>query len=886
MVENLMQGFQGILLICILLGLLMGLWRGFNKSLIRFFVVIAMSLVCFFITPPISKAIVDADISSLNFSIDGVKMTTIKEGLVALLEKINFISELMTASDTFRAFVEALPALVINLLVFMLGFLILSIISNLFSWLLSKLILRRIPKGSRNRHRLLGGLVGAIQGVFVFAVLAVPVFGLVGTAEKALNATNDTKTQTASYQTQVNKDDQVYTLVSVESSDTTEQDSSKKSLDTEEYNKYIKDFNKLPFVKVFKALGIKSVEQKVYNSLTTTSINKEKVSLEKEVVTIAKAANNISSITKLSASSTAEDFDNARDVVSTLFDSSLFSRIGEEVVRHAATEWSDPSDPKAFGVKKPDIGKMGNPLLDKALLELQNATRKTLEADLIQTLNLLECAKDNGLFKAFTDKSSSEDLLRLFSKNDGQVIVDLVDNMLPSKTLQAVLPQMIQTGLDTMYPTLGIPENDTEKETTVLQELCDIVADVRSADFSSPELATADLSNRLEQNMSKNMFNFDGVETTTKLTWFGTFSTSMRDQNPTTIEMKAFLNSHPIEYTDSTGTKTRNFADMANCGKLTQEDLQITNQISTEEWQTEKKTLGQLFANIIVAYDSTKTKADGTPVQEGEEFDNFNFAALGKAFDALRNSLLLDDHSPAAERKPVEERISFNITKSMLQSKLMKNINVTNAFIDKIESNWDDPEFKFEDAFTTLGSTIKIMNAFSKNEDLSADDVTTMLEGLSGSSGSTIKDLMKEEILSTGSSSDALTQGVTDMLDALSNQDTTNMDAQKEANALNSVMNVLEKTNESESLDSITEDEANSTVDNLLESEVVFNAIVEAAGDSDNLGIESATNGNSTIEDALSNKATEISNNTELPAEEKAAQLEKLETLKGLFGLN
>ena len=598
-----MQITQGVLLFFILVGLLIGIWRGFGKSVIRLFTVLAMAVVCFFSSPPIAKALATTNISGLGINIAGVQVVTISDAVVALLQKIGVINELMIASPTFTSFIEAIPVLVLNVVVFSLFYLLLLAFSHLFSWLIAKFTLKKHKKGEHKRYRLLGGLVGAVQAVLVFAILAVPLFGLADTAEAALKA-SETSTTSSSSETVscvVGSSAEEYSITTAESNDTEKQINEIK--DT--ISPILDQYNKTFFVKAFKALGLVSIDTKVYGKLTEATVNHENVKLKDEIVVFAKASTKIDTISKISESSSEEDFEEVKEVVNILFESKLVSRIGQETINYVAENWLDESNPTAFGVEKPNLGSLANDLLDAALVELKTATTKTLKNDIIQGVSVAQIAAKNDILKSLKSGANSEELLNSLSKEG--VVSDIVGTMTNSKTLKAVIPQAIQTAMNSIYETLDIASENQVK---------------------------------------------------------------------------------------------------------------ITNTtLTNEEWQTEKTTLENIFVNFINAYNSTKEEnwekdGEGHNVKGDTVFDNFDFTALGKVFDSMRHSILLDGRE--GEKEEVDDRVSFQIVDTLLRSGLMDGISVNDEFIDLIKDGWNDPTFEFQTAFDTLHSAVDIMNSFKK----------------------------------------------------------------------------------------------------------------------------------------------------------------------------
>ena len=816
---------QGVLLLFILIGFLFGLWKGFGKSVIRLFTVLAMAVVCFFCTPPISKALAATNISNLGIDISGVKVTTINEALTLLLKKIGIINEFMESSPTFSELVKAIPVLVLNLVVFFIFFLVLLTFSHIFSWLIAKLTLKKQKKGEHKRFRLLGGLVATVQAVIVFAILAVPVFGIADTIQAAFDASESTQSVTAAYI----QENETYSLMSSTTSSAADEAEEKIEKIKSKVSPYLEDYNKTIFVKVFKAIGLASIDTKVYNKLTTVTVNEEDVTLKNEIVVFAKASKDISVIASLSESSTEQDFKKAQRAVSSMFESSLFSRIAEETVKHVALAWQENEE--AFGIKKPDLGEMANPLIDEAINQLSSTNRVTLENDIVKAIDVMKSAKDSGILSAITkddESESKESRLMKALSNDG-AIENILSIMVGSDTLRALIPEVINTGFSALYENVGVPKNAIDKKEKTLKEFYDEINTTNTKISNDPSKRAeyvAELSKSLDRIAGKNDYDFTALtsgrtEEAAKNVLdalFNEFAAKMtNDLSKPTAYNDDFVASLNISFTYSTENLHYNFATMSNCKRKTQEDLKLTNDLSESEWtNSEIAAIGGIFENFIAAYDSTKLP--------GDKFENFDFAALGEVFNCMRDSSLMDGKQYA--KPAVADRKSFGTVKVLLQSSLMEGVSVNKSFLSTLEGQWETIDFA--EAFETLGSTVKIMQAFNSiDKEIDANDVKTLIEGLSGESGESIKTILTDGILSSSESNDdTLVQAVTDIIDGIvsnASENLTDEQAQSEADALNTALDMLDKANSGEDASLNAE-----TVETLLESDVITNAIIDA----------------------------------------------------------
>lgn len=146
-----------ISVLCIVIGLLLGLFRGFSRSVVRLILVAASAVAAWFLRPIISKTL-------MGLEIDG--------------KSINSVLAEAFAGDVPQSVVTltyALVEIMIGLLAFIIVFFVLKLLTYLILFPIIKIFLGKEKKG-----RLLGALIGTIQGVFVAFLVCVPFTGIVG----------------------------------------------------------------------------------------------------------------------------------------------------------------------------------------------------------------------------------------------------------------------------------------------------------------------------------------------------------------------------------------------------------------------------------------------------------------------------------------------------------------------------------------------------------------------------------------------------------------------------------------------------------------------------------------------------------------------------------
>lgn len=146
-------GFLAISGLCLLLGFILGLKRGIGKSIIRLIVVAAVIVVVFLFKDKIGDFV-------LNFKIGS---QTVQEFITSKIPE-----DFQSMEDTIIPIVK----LIIIVVAFILGVLILQLVSLIVSAILGAIFAREA------KSRLIGGIVGLLQGAIIAVALCVPLAGV------------------------------------------------------------------------------------------------------------------------------------------------------------------------------------------------------------------------------------------------------------------------------------------------------------------------------------------------------------------------------------------------------------------------------------------------------------------------------------------------------------------------------------------------------------------------------------------------------------------------------------------------------------------------------------------------------------------------------------
>lgn len=193
----------GILGVFVLFGMLFGMGRGLKRSTLRLLIFVGSLVAVFLLTPVVGSAILGIDVTicgkTPNQWVDGLS-----DQLVVFLQE-SMSSYVAPFGPYIKEYATSIVLAVVNMVLFVL----LYIIIKMISWFVYAIVARfAAPKKDRNgnkvkQYRLAGLLVGALQGVLLFAFFFLPVNGVLGVVNQAAQyqtaqASDDVGTASAS----------------------------------------------------------------------------------------------------------------------------------------------------------------------------------------------------------------------------------------------------------------------------------------------------------------------------------------------------------------------------------------------------------------------------------------------------------------------------------------------------------------------------------------------------------------------------------------------------------------------------------------------------------------------------------------------------------------
>lgn len=441
-----------LFLIFVTLGFICGWFRGMNKSLVRLIIVLCIGVISFFTIPPLTKSLLEMDISKLNIVLGDVHVMTLQDLATDLLRQIPVVEDIIESSSTFETFIEILPQLILNVVLFVLFFFILKWFSMIIYWIIAGIFFSKKKMAGKEKHNFIGAVIGAVQGLIVVFVLLVPFYGVIETIKPVASSIQEE--QTVNNENKAFNSDIYYVTTENEEPETMN-NSLTQIMDS--IDNYTDEFDSVWVNKVLNFFGIKKLGVSMFNKLTTVETSGVEFSVMEEVKVIANAYPYAKPIINDGLDvQDNEKLEGLKTAIDKLYKSKLLSNMVKEIVPEIAHRWSNG---QAFcEVSKPKLeDEAMNVLFDALLLNLSVAEGDSVKNDIDVTVDLLMIANDAQIIKTMSEEGDIMELLR--KPENANLISDIISKALESSTLKAVLPDVLNVGMNFVYDALDIDKD-------------------------------------------------------------------------------------------------------------------------------------------------------------------------------------------------------------------------------------------------------------------------------------------------------------------------------------------------------------------------------------------------------------------------------------------
>ena len=436
----------------ILIGMILGLIRGWKNSLVRLLEIVLCAFIAYFVAGSIADAFLTLDLSKYGFNIAGVKVTTLEETLTSLISSIAVVKDVLEVSPTLKSVIAILPVVIISLILYIILFFVIKFLVWIIHAIVGAVIRKKAKQQSeysdddvkkKNVNRLIGAGVGVLQGLICFAIVMCPVAGVtyfLADEVKYIREYSEGKVS----------DDIVNASVYANEIGIGKDDIAEAQ---EDLNKINSKF------RVLALFGYKPISTSLVNGLTSFELNGVETSLTNEVDNVVKIYVRADKLSKIPLDDwTAEETKIANEAIDLFFESPITGDIATEIVTEIADRWTseDVSKYAILGINKPAIKGGGSEVFDVFLRQLKADEKEDLKNELKVAVNVLDVAIKKDIINIAKGSTTIDDVIVPISQEG--VVEDLIGAMVGGRAIKNTIPTAIQFGLYQMYPLLGIGE--------------------------------------------------------------------------------------------------------------------------------------------------------------------------------------------------------------------------------------------------------------------------------------------------------------------------------------------------------------------------------------------------------------------------------------------
>ena len=523
-----------LLFFFIIIGAVMaGMRKGLVRSTMSLGSLIVFIVVAGLITAPITSAILGVDVSFLNVEYNGQIATNLTDVVKALLFSISNVEAAANASPALMQLIENIPYVVISLVVFTILTWIFWFVSFIVYYIIQKFALRssrierKIKKQQKlekkamkrgevvqsqnqavlqkpKRSRLLGAVVGLVQGIVLSFVLFFPVSSVCGIVGDLTATSNQVAVEAA--QSEENLNQKSGDLIRYYVGDNVLQ--------------YFDSYNNT-FVSKFVAMG--GLNYTVFDEITKINIENKDVRIRQEVYSIVNTYDELMDIFNFGKDSSGWkdlDFKGIKSSLDNLMDSNLISTLVPELMPYALENYVYSNEM----FKELAGNEITKAELDSLIESYQeNGFISSFKTDLNEVFNILENVFSSGLFDEIYGKNLTGEMLKTYLTNeDNKMLNSLLDGIYNSNLVKVCGVTGLNFGADKISSMLELEkplkqftsETFTNEERKGIEDILlavldcfDMLDDTTSTDIKDMTLdqinQVADLLTALQNNTFK-----------------------------------------------------------------------------------------------------------------------------------------------------------------------------------------------------------------------------------------------------------------------------------------------------------------------------------------------------------------------------------------------
>ena len=107
------------------------------------------------------------NISKMNIVIGDVQVMTLGDLITDVLRQVPYVEDIVESSPTLEAFIEVLPQLVFNVVLFVLTFFIFKWFSMIIYWVIAAIFFSKKKTAGKDKQNFIGAVLGGVQGLII-----------------------------------------------------------------------------------------------------------------------------------------------------------------------------------------------------------------------------------------------------------------------------------------------------------------------------------------------------------------------------------------------------------------------------------------------------------------------------------------------------------------------------------------------------------------------------------------------------------------------------------------------------------------------------------------------------------------------------------------------
>ena len=417
----------------LIVGLLLGFWRSWQKSIVRFGFIMLSFILALIFSSKLSKVLMSKYVSGLVISIFGltVDFEEIAGGLAG---------DLLGEGSALTNFATALMNVAIKLVSFLIIFVALFVATLLIYGIISLIISINRRKKAVGEfkivalERVIGMFIGLISTLVLCMVLFTPVFGVINVCDKFLktdtsasaSAYNETSVISGKFYTENEKIGKVEGYL-------------------EKYDKISKDYKKSFAGLFFKYTGVDAIGRVTFDNVTTITQNGVRVNFTDECVNVINVYNIYKEnfVKEKFDLSTEKSVNAAQSIYNIARDSELLRTFVVDLVPKMATKWSNGE--KFLNMELPVTGDTKEIVLD--ILSVYKSTDfNTLDRNISVLFDAIKVANEHEVISSINNGSSIIDVI----DTEG-FVKDEINTLATTAELKRALPDVMTTMVKLAY---------------------------------------------------------------------------------------------------------------------------------------------------------------------------------------------------------------------------------------------------------------------------------------------------------------------------------------------------------------------------------------------------------------------------------------------------